>query len=89
MGNSPFNWDAPAVDSHDLRLITAYQETGVPLDALVYTDKFRELVKRLGHTEADEATLRTVYLQLLGLRKRSLLPRLYESSSSLSANGSK
>lgn len=82
MTNTSIDWDPPPLSPDDRRLVDAYVQTGVPLDSLVYTDRFKDLVRTLGAASDDERVLRDTYLRLLALRKRSMLPRLYEHSTS-------
>lgn len=76
-----FNWETTPANADDQALIDAYERVGVPLDALAYTPEFRRLVDSLGLDSANESELRRVYLRLLGLRKRGLLPRQYHGAS--------
>ncbi len=71
---SDFDWSSPPLSQEDEELISTYQQIGVPVDALPYTQEFDELLKRLGEPATDEAK-RTTFRRLLTLRKRGLLPR--------------
>jgi hypothetical protein len=78
MSDTTFDWESPPLSPEDLRLAEAYRELGIPLDALVYTEAFEELCERL-HGNRDRSTLRSVYVRLIGLRKRARLPLLGRS----------
>jgi hypothetical protein len=69
-------WRVGPLDADDRRLVDAYQQAGVPLDALPYTDAFERLVERLGHGEPTRERMHDVFRQLLRLRKMGRLPRL-------------
>lgn len=73
-----FSWQTAELDSDDQALVEAYERTGIPLDALAYTPEFRELVKLLKKDSTDESELHSVFTRLLNLRKRGLLPRIYQ-----------
>jgi hypothetical protein len=75
-----FNWQTAPISGEDQALVDAYERLGVPLDALAYTPEFRELAKSLGIDSSQDPELRKVYLRLLTLRKRGLLPRQYHGS---------
>jgi hypothetical protein len=77
MTNEGFSWEAPQVTAEDQRLIEAYLDTGVALDALAYTDDFQSLARKFGVAEPSDEDLRVLYRRLLALRKKGVLPRLY------------
>lgn len=86
MGTEIF-FKLPELSPEDQRLIQAYEEVGVPLDALAYSENFKRLVKLSGLDPEKQEHLRNSYRRLLTLRKQSLLPRVYSSSSTLSDDG--
>lgn len=77
MSDKEFSWNAPlALDREDEKLIEAYTAVGCPLDGMVYTAQFDELMKKIGQ-EPNEANKHHAYRRLLQLRKRGMLPRIY------------
>ncbi len=63
------------LDEQDRRLIRAYLETGIPVDALAYTDAFDHLADRLNKA-GDNRPKTELFRRLLALRKSGRLPRL-------------
>jgi hypothetical protein len=82
MASDDFDWKTPVLDADDQILIEEYERLGVSLDSLAYTPEFKNLVSKIGGDPQSEPDLRKIYLRLLGLRKRGVLPRLYHGSSS-------
>ena len=66
---------AQELDPQDQRLVNAYLQISLPLDALPYTEQFRTLVTQAGLDSSDESVMHSAYLRLMNLRKRGRLPR--------------
>lgn len=66
------------VDDADKRLVSLYEEKGVPLDNLAYTAEFDDIHARLKEG-GDNRTKQQLFHRLLTLRKSGRLPRLRSS----------
>lgn len=80
MNSSSDIWQESSLDPDDAKLVDAYEEVGISLDALPYTDDFRQLARIAKANIDNEDELRHIYQRLLSLRKKGRLPRVYNAS---------
>lgn len=57
----------------------AYSAVRIPLDRLPYTEDMDRLVESLNETKQPTKTHREVWMELVDLRKRGLLPKVGRS----------
>ena len=71
-----FDFSTTPLSPEDQNFADAYESLGRPLDDLVYTDEFDQLLEMLGRPRTNEMR-RYLYKRLLALKQRGILPRFY------------